>query len=108
MNRLTKAATGQIHSTTRWPMGTTRYVVQWVSGDSGAAEPTPDDYVYESLECCSLAEADEVGHRESRAAGICFPWWRVSEERYDPNYYEPGIGGWEEVRRWVEGIEVRI
>lgn len=86
-----------------------RFLAEWVSGYNGPAdEPmNPDRFRLSSEAFKDRDEAERYAAEQAAAAGVSPDWFKVSEQAWDPAYYGLGDGGWETVRTWVEGVEVR-
>lgn len=87
-------------------MTDTRFEAQWISGYRGAddAEFDPDLYEYDRAWFPTRAKAEAHAQLEADK-GPCGGWWRVTEQEWDANYYERGMGDWTDIHTWVEGCD---
>ena len=83
-------------------MSRIRYIAGWVVDE--AEDPADSEYGSQEFDSLDAAEA----YAEAQATAGPISWWEVIEQTWDPNYYEPGVGSWEDSRYWVEGCEVSI
>ena len=85
----------------------TRYVAEWCKSDGPQGNDSfdPDLCEYETAQSPSRERAEEIAQKGA-ALGPSDDWWRVTEQEYDPNYYERGAGDWEDMRWWVCGEQV--
>ena len=89
---------------------TTRYEAEWISGYNGDEDENfdPDLYEYDSTTFPTREKAEQHAEAMAKHCGCVSDWWRVTEQEWDRNYYERGMGNWKDLRAWVEGEEIRL
>ena len=83
-------------------MSRIRYIAEWIVEE--AEDPAESEY--ETQEFADFDDAEAYAEAQATAGPVS--WWRVTEQTWDPNYYEPGVGSWEDSRCWVEGVEIPV
>ena len=85
----------------------TRYVAEWTVDDGDQDEysfdPAICNYGYAARD--RLWKAERLARRQADK-GTQPDWWRVTEQQYDPNYYERGVGDWDDASEWICGEQV--
>lgn len=80
-----------------------RYIAEWIvaqhNDEHGEWEPDRDEYVGETH--ATLEAAKTAAIAKSKAAN-CVEWWRVQEERFDPELGIPrrSPAAWDTTRTW--------
>jgi len=88
----------------------TRFLAEWIDGYEGPDDPDsfdPDGYTY-AMKPFATRKAAEAHAEKAAGVGPCGGWWRVTEQEYDPNYYERGFGDWNDLQTWVEGCDCPV
>ena len=86
-----------------------RYEARWICAYMGSEDDhfDPDLYHYKTKYFPTLRAADRYAE-EQASKGPCGGWWEVIYQEYNPNYYERGVGDYEDLDRWVEGIHAGV
>lgn len=89
-------------------MRTHRFRAEWICNypDDDGGDFDPYLYEYDFKSFTNYRDANAHARRMALFHHVAGDWWRVTEQRYDPNYYERGVGDWYDVATWVCGMRI--